>query len=347
MNAERSALSGTRDWSGVQSPQGSQIEVLDVPFPIRSEPEDASVSSPAPVAAASSSHWSPATLAYIALPICALSFAGNHIVGRAVVGHMPPVALATGRWALTCLLLLPIAWPYLRRDWPVVRAHGPILLFLTLLAGGLFSTLQYVGLVHTTALNTALLNSTVPVFIAVACFVLFRERLSARQMLGIGASLAGVIAIIAKGDWGVLAAWAFNGGDLLILANMALWAVYSAYLRYKPPLHWLSFGAIMAVVALVSNLPFLAMELARGQVLELTWLTAGAILYTGTVTSIVALATWNYGVAAIGASRAGVFLHLIPVFGSILAVTLLGEPIGWHHAAGLALILSGVWLAGR
>ena len=318
-----------------------------MPIPIRSEETAIASSGPAAGHRLSQRAWGPTVWAYILLPICALSFAGNHIVGRAVVGQVPPVALATCRWALACLILLPLAWPYLRRDWPQIRAHSAVLLFLTLLAGGLFSTLQYVGLVYTTALNTALLNSTVPVFIACACFVLFGERLSARQMVGIGVSLAGVIAIIAKGDWGILATWAFNGGDLLILANMALWAIYSAYLRFKPPLHWLSFGAVMAAVALLSNLPFLALELAGGQVMKLNWGTAAAILYTGTVTSIVALATWNYGVAAIGASRAGVFLHLIPVFGSILAVTLLGEPIGWHHAAGLVLILTGVWLAGR
>ena len=172
---------------------------------------------------------SPQAWAAILLPICALSFAGNHIVGRAVAGHVPPVALATGRWALASLILLPLAWPHLRRDWPLVRAHWPILLFLTLLAGGLFSTLQYIGLVHTTALNTALLNSTVPVFIAMTCFVLFGERLSLPQTAGIGISLSGVVAIISKGDAGVLTAWAFSGGDLIILANMALWSVYSAF----------------------------------------------------------------------------------------------------------------------
>jgi drug/metabolite transporter (DMT)-like permease len=128
---------------------------------------------------------------------------------------------------------------------------------------------------------------------------------------------------------------------------MGLWSIYSAYLRLKPDLHWLSFGAVMAVIAFLSNLPFLAIELANGQFPVLDATAAGAVLYTGTVTSIVALATWNYGVAALGAARAGVFLHLIPVFGAILAITVLGEPAGWHHGAGLVLILSGVWLAGR
>jgi drug/metabolite transporter (DMT)-like permease len=292
--------------------------------------------------ALSSSTW-----AAILLPICALSFAGNHIVGRAVAGHVPPVALATGRWALASLILVPLAWPHLRRDWPQICAHWFILLFLTLLAGGLFSTLQYIGLVYTTALNTALLNSTVPVFIAVACFVLFGDRLSWRQAAGIGISLAGVVAIISKGDTGVAASWDFTSGDLIILANMALWSIYSAFLRYKPAIHWLSFGALMSVVALLANLPFLAIEHASGQVIPFTTTTLAAVTYAGIITSIVAFATWNYGVAAIGASRAGVFLHLIPVFGSILAVMLLGEPAGWYHGAGFALILAGVWLAGR
>lgn len=293
------------------------------------------------------SHLSQATWAYIALPVTALSFAGNHVVGRAVAGHLPPVTLAVGRWALACLVLVPWAWPHLKRDWPVIRAHWPVLVFLTVLAGGLFSTMQYVGLAYTTALNTALLNSTVPVFIAFACFLLFGERLIARQMLGIAVSLVGVITIIAKGEWRILAGFGFNAGDLIILANMALWSIYSAYLRYRPAMHWLSFGALMAIVALLTNLPFLLVEQALGLPIEVSWATTGAVLYTGIFTSIVAFATWSYGVGTIGAARAGVFLHLIPLFGSGLAIALLGEPFGWFHAAGLGLILAGVWLAAR
>jgi drug/metabolite transporter (DMT)-like permease len=331
-----------------------------VPIPIR--PSDASMAishmaenTSASVTSASQGAFgysglfslSPGTWATILLPICALSFAGNHIVGRAVAGHVPPVALATGRWALASVILMPVAWGHLRRDWPQIRAHWPILLFLTLLAGGLFSTLQYIGLAHTTALNTALLNSTVPVFIAMTCFVLFGERLTWMQTAGIGISLTGVVAIISKGDAGILSSWAFSSGDLIILANMALWSVYSAFLRHKPAIHWLSFGAVMSLVALFANLPFLAIEHASGQQASFTKTTVAAMTYAGIITSIVAFATWNYGVAAIGASRAGVFLHLIPVFGSILAVMLLGEPAGWFHAAGFALILAGVRLAGR
>ena len=331
-----------------------------MPIPVRARHGEMAAASAADNAAASLSAvsrdvpvrpgsftLSPTTWAVILLPICALSFAGNHIVGRAVAGYLPPVALATGRWALASLILLPLAWPHLMRDWPQIRAHWPILLFLTLLAGGLFSTLQYIGLVYTTALNTALLNSTVPVFIAFTCFVLFGDKLSWWQATGIAISLSGVVAIISKGDAGILVAWAFSSGDLIILANMALWSIYSAFLRYKPEIHWLSFGALMSVVALFANLPFLAIEFAGGQVAPFTLTTVAAIAFAGIFTSIVAFATWNYGVAAIGASRAGMFLHLIPVFGSILAVTLLGEPAGWYHAAGFALILAGVWLAGQ
>jgi drug/metabolite transporter (DMT)-like permease len=288
-----------------------------------------------------------ASSAYVLLPLTSLCFAGNHVVGRAVAGHVPPVGLAFVRWCLAAAILLPIAWPHLKRDWPAIRSSWMMLLFLTALSGGLFSTMQYVGLVYTTALNTALLNSTVPVTIALACFVLFGDRLGWWQVGGILVSLAGVLAIIAKGSLDTLLALEFNIGDIIILANMTLWSIYSAYLRFKPAMHWLSFAAILAVVSLISNAPFVVAEHLWSAQLQADWPTALAVLYVAIFPSIVAFACWNRGVELIGANRAGVFLHLIPLFGAGLAISLLGEPIGWHHAAGLVLILTGVWLAGR
>lgn len=285
--------------------------------------------------------------AYVLLPLAALCFAGNHIVGRAIAGHIPPAGLTLFRWLLAAGILVPLAWPHLRRDWPVMRARWRILMFYGLLAGGLFTAMQYVGLIYTTALNTALLNSTIPVFIGLACYLLFGDRLSWRQIAGVLVSLSGVVAIIAKGDTRTLAGFAFNGGDLIIISNMAMWAVYSATLRLKPNIHPFSFTASIAVIGLCAVAPFHVWEILRGTPMQATLETFLTVFYVAIFPSVLAFLSWNRGVELIGAARAGIFTHLIPLFGAIMAMIFLGEQPGLYHLAGFALILAGVWLAAR
>jgi drug/metabolite transporter (DMT)-like permease len=285
--------------------------------------------------------------AYALVAIAALCWSGNHILGRAIAGHVPPFAISTVRWMIPALLLWPFVRPHLARDWPAIRAHWKILVFLSLVGGSLFGALQYIGLQYTTAINVSVLNSLAPVLIAAAGAVLFRDVLSSRQMLGITVSLAGVLVIVSKASLAALGNLQFNWGDLIILFNMGMWAIYSAYLRLRPAIHWLSFTFILAVIAGLSTLPFWIWEHAGGYVLQPTLLTVVALVYVSIFPSLVAYACWNRGVELIGANRAGVFLHLIPLYSAILAAPLLGEHIQLYHICGFLLILAGVWLAAR
>lgn len=279
--------------------------------------------------------------------IAALCWSGNHILGRAIAGHVPPFAISTIRWLLPALILWPFARPYLARDWPAIRQSWKLILFLGIIGGALFGALQYVGLQYTTAINVSVLNSLAPVLIGAAGVALFGDRLTGRQMLGIAVSLAGVLVIISKASLAALGNFGFNWGDLIILFNMAMWAVYSACLRLRPSLHWLSFTFAIAVISGVATLPFWVLEHAGGHTLQPTMLTAGALAYVSIFPSLVAYACWNRGVELIGANRAGVFLHLVPLCSAVLAGLLLGESLMPYHVAGFLLILGGVWLAAR
>jgi len=298
-------------------------------------------------------HWTVAGAArlfgnaYFLLALASLCWSGNHLMGRAIAGHVPPLTISTLRWLLAAAILFPFVRGHLVRDWPLIRQNFGVIVYLSLLGGGLFGALQFVGLQWTTALNVSVMNSLAPVFIAAAAAIMFRDRLTGRQVAGIAISLLGVLAIITKLDPAIAATFAFNLGDIIIVVNMALWAVYSASLRWRPPIHPLSFMFVFALVAGIAMLPAFAWEYATGYVLQPTLLTFSAIAMVTIFSTIVAFVSWTRGVELIGPNRAGVFLHLIPVYSALLTGALLGEPLRFYHVAGFALILFGVWCASR
>jgi len=285
--------------------------------------------------------------AYLLLALAGLCWSVNHILGRAIAGQVPPFALSVARYLLAVLVLLPFVQAQLARDWPLIRAHFGMLIYLSVIGGGLFSALQFLGLQLTTAMNVSVMNSLAPVLIAAVSAVMFGDRLNARQMLGVLVSLSGVLAIISQLDLHVLTTLAFNWGDLLVLFNMLLWAVYSASLRLRPPIHPMSFLFVFCAISGLSSLPLWAYEHASGFVLQPTWLTAFAFFYVTVFSTIIAFAFWNRGVELIGANRAGIFLHLVPIYSALLTGAVLGEPLMGYHVVGFVLILAGVFLTAR
>jgi len=284
---------------------------------------------------------------YLVLALASLCWSGNHLMGRAIAGHVPPLTITTLRWLLAAAILFPFIRAHLARDWPLIRGHLGVLIYLSLIGGGVFGALQFVGLQLTTALNVSVMNSLGPVFIAAAGAAMFRDRLTAGQFAGIVVSLLGVLAIISKLDPGVLTQFAFNTGDILILINMVLWSVYSASMRWRPKIHPASFMFTFCAISGIAMLPAFAWEYSTGFVLQPTVLTFSAIAFVTVFSTIVAFACWTRGIELIGPNRAGVFLHLIPIFSALLTGALLGEPLMGYHVVGFALILAGVWCAAR
>ncbi len=283
---------------------------------------------------------------YLYLSLAALFWAGNFVVGKAASARIPPVGLAFWRWVLALAVLLLIAGRRLAADWPALRGAWRVLLPAGVLGVGCFNMLVYVGLHGTTATNGLLLQSACPAFIVALAFVVGAGRASRRQVAGIGVSLLGVIVILTRGAPSALAALRFARGDLWVLGAVLAWAVYTLLLTRRPPgVHPLSLLAFLVAIGVAWMAPFYLHERAGGARMALDAPTVASVLYVALFASLGAYVLWNEGVARIGPSRAGVFIHLMPAFGSVLAVTLLGEAFRPFHLAGIALILAGVWLA--
>ena len=284
---------------------------------------------------------------YLLLALASLFWSGNHIVGRAVAGHVPPYALSTLRWLVGAVILWPFVRSLVSRDLPLIRRHWVILLFLGTVGGTVFSALNYLSLQLTTALNVSVFNSLAPVLIAAVGALTFRDRLTTMQTVGIATSLAGAIAIVSKLDPHVLADFEFNGGDVLVVFNMLVFAIYSVYYRLRPPIHWLTFIFVLSVISTLGTAPLMVWEYARGEVLHGDWTTVGAVAYVAIFPSIGAYVCWNRGIELIGANRSGVFLHLVPLYSALMATVFLGERLMLYHVLGFVLILTGVHVTTR
>ncbi len=284
---------------------------------------------------------------YLLLTLTSLFWAGNLVLGRLVAGHVPPVALAFVRWSGSFVLLIGFAIPHLKRDWPAIRGSLGRLSILALTGVGLYNTMAYWGLQYTEALNALLIQSTGPLLIGVWSAVLFRDMMTRAQFAGVLVSLCGVAVIVTRGDVAALGHIRFNVGDVCILAAMVVYALYSAMLRLKPAMHWLSFLTVTVGLGALFLLPALSVEIALGGRISFDGATLAAAAYVAIFPSTLAYLFFIRGVELIGANRAGPFFHLMPLFGAVLAILLLGERPQLFHAVGFAMILAGVAVAAR
>jgi drug/metabolite transporter (DMT)-like permease len=316
--------------------------------PLRS-PSASPAAGPAAAATATGSratHAGPSP--YLLLTLTPLFWACNWIVGRGLAADIPPMAMTFLRWFFALLILAPFAWPHLRRDWPIVRRHWRTLVFLGAIGVGTHNALAYLGLNYTTATNGVILNSFIPVMIVALSRVFLRERLTPLQLAGVGVSLAGVLTILSGGSLAALAAFRLNQGDLLVILSMAMWSVYTICLRWRPPgLHLLTFLFVLACVGDLAVLPLFLGELAWGRHMQLTATNLGALVSVALFSSVLAYIFWNRGVELVGANVAGLFVHLMPVFGVVLAWLFLDERLAPFHLAGIALILAGIVVTSR
>jgi len=281
------------------------------------------------------------------LLVAAASWGGNWVAARWVTLDVPPFALSFWRWALASVLLLPVAAAQLRADAPLIRRHLPALAAFGLIGGAGFTLLGYWGVRYTTAVNATLLNSSLPLFVVPLSWWLLKLTVSGRQLAGLALSLAGVASIISAGELATLARLALNPGDLLLLGGALLWAIYTVMLKWRPPLRALSFLFCTVAAAAAFSLPFYLWEIHAGGTMTVSPGTVAAIAYLAIFPSIVAYICWNHAVMALGPNVAGFFNPVIPVFGTLFAVTFLGEPLRLYHLAGFALVLGGVVLTSR
>lgn len=284
---------------------------------------------------------------FLLLFLATLIWAGNAVAGKIAVGHISPFLLTTLRWLLAVAILLPLALPHLQRDWSQIR---PRLLFLFLLGAigfALFNNLMYLALTTTTALNVAIIQSSLPLFVFVLNFLLLRAATTRNQLIGFPLTVLGVIVITTQGSWAVLQSLLFNFGDVLMIMAVFVYGAYSVLLNKKPDIHWLSLLAVLCMSALIASLPFAFFEHTDNSILWPDKTGLWVVLYTGLCASLMAQAFWIRGIELIGANATSMFINLVPLLGTLLAVVLLGEHFRSYHAIGMALILFGVMLAQR
>jgi drug/metabolite transporter (DMT)-like permease len=303
-----------------------------------------SASEPTPRAA--SGHWL-THQPYLLLCIAALCWAGNAIVGRLAVGHIPPVTLSFLRWALAFLIVLPFAWKHLVHDWRALRGGLGIMIVISVTGIGAFNTLQYWALEYTQALNTVLLQSAGPLIVAIWSLILLGVRITLAQAFGVVLSLIGVLVILLHGDLTTLTSVEFNKGDIIFMAALVIFGFYSVLSLKRPAIHGLTFAAFTFGCGAACLIPMVIWEMLSRPLMTLNVSNLLSVLYVAVFPSTVAYLCWNRGIHLIGANRAAPFFHMVPLFGSAMAMVFLGERPRLFHAVGFALVLTGVFVASR
>ena len=287
-------------------------------------------------------------LAYGGLVLATLFWAGNAVLARAVADEIPPFTLAFWRWVFALLVVLPFGLPHLRGGAAIIRANRSALFWHGLLSVGAFNTLLYIAAQTTTAINITLVNSTMPVAIAIFARFLLDQRTTRRQVMGFAAAGVGMLLIVAQGDAAVLTSLTFRRGDLIMIGAVIVWGIYSVLLRlWRVDLHPIGFLTVTIVVGVALLFPFFLWEVATIGHPRLEGYHAPMLIYLAIFPSLLAFLFWNQAVEVVGPSATGMFIYLVPVFTAALASTLLGERLQGYHALGGAFILLGLYLATR
>ena len=284
---------------------------------------------------------------YLLLTLTTMMWAGNAIASRLAVGEISPMALTALRWLGVCLLFAVTMRDQILAEAPLLAPRWRWLLMMGTVGFTAFNAMMYLAAHTTTAVNIAILQGAIPIFVLLGALLMFGTRIGGLQALGTALTIAGIVVVAGRGDLGTLAELAFSFGDVFMVIACAAYAFYTVSLRNGPKASAFVFFVVLAGAALLVSLPLLAIEVALGAVV---WPTAKGwliLLYVALFPSLVSQIFFMRGVELIGPGRAGLFVNLVPVFGPLLAIVILGEPFAPYHALALALVLGGIWLAER
>jgi drug/metabolite transporter (DMT)-like permease len=285
--------------------------------------------------------------AYVLLTLTTLMWGGNAIAGRLAVGEVSPMMLTCLRWVIVVIVLLPLVGRQVVAAWPQIRERWVFTILMGAFGFTGFNALFYAAAHHTTAVNLTIFQGSIPVLVLLGTVLFFKARVIPLQVIGMAVTILGVILVSVKADFEILRTLALNIGDVWTLIACVFYAGYTLGLRHRPAIPGLIFFAALASVAFLTSLPLLWIEAAQGSLQFPTpkgWLI---LVYVGLLPSLLSQVFFMRGVELIGPARAGLFVNLVPVFGALLAVLLLGEPFAYYHALGLVLVLGGIWLSER
>ena len=282
--------------------------------------------------------------------VCAsLFWSGNFIVGKfAFLTDIPPLSLVFYRWLLVWLILLPFTYKEILKYKDVILKNLPLLFFLGLTSVGLFNSFTYLSLIHTQVINATLLNAAIPAIIILLCFLFKIESTNKFQIVGLIVSIIGVISILTKLNLDILISLDFNKGDLIMIAGVLSWGIYSSLLKKKNfTLPLLTLVHIICTFGLICVTPQYIYELSQGQIIKFDSNLVYILIFLAIFPSIGSYYCWAGAVSIIGANRAGISLSLIPLFSSIMAIILFKEQFQFFHLVGALLIILGLFLSNK
>jgi drug/metabolite transporter (DMT)-like permease len=287
--------------------------------------------------------------AYLMLILCAFFWSGNFIVGKfATLYEVPPLTLNFFRWLIVWIILIPFTLRDILENIKVVKENFYSLLLMSFTSISVFNSVVYYSLNFTQVLNGALMISIIPVLIVFISYIFKTEKISFSQIFGLVLSIAGVIIIVTRLDFAKLINLNLNKGDLWLLVAMLSWAIYSTMLRtHKTELKYLSFMSVIISIGLIFLFPQFLFEFYNHQIIRFNipvfLITSYVVLFAGLGSYIL----WNKAVVIVGPNKAGIFLHLMPVFSSFMAIFLLNEELMNFHIIGAIIIIIGIYLSSK
>ena len=289
------------------------------------------------------------TKAYIMLVCATLFWAGNFMVGKlAFLTNIPPMSLVFYRWSLVWLILLPFTFKEIIKYKDIILNNLPLLFFLSLTSVGLFNSFTYLSLVHTQVINASLFNTAIPAIIILLCFIFKIEKTNKFQIFGLILAVFGILSIITKLDLNVLLSLNFNKGDLIMIGGVITWGLYSAFLKKKKfTIPLLTLVQVLCTFGLIFIFPQFYYEYSQGQLIKFDINLFYILIFLALFPSIGSYYCWAGAVSIIGANRAGIFLSLIPLFSTIMAITFYNEQFELFHLIGAVLIILGLFLSNR
>ena len=289
------------------------------------------------------------TKAYVMLVCATLFWAGNFIVGKfAFLTNIPPMTLVFFRWSLVWLILLPFTYKNIINHKKIILNNMPLLLFLSLTSVGLFNSFTYLSLVHTQVINASLFNTAIPAIIILLCFIFKIEKTNKYQILGLIVSVIGILSIITKLNLEIILSLSFNKGDLIMIGGVITWGLYSSFLKRKTfTLPLLTLVHILCSFGLIFIFPQFIFEFSHGLILDFDLNLFYILIFLALFPSIGSYYCWAGAVSIIGANRAGIFLSLIPLFSTIMAIFFYDEQFQFFHLIGAILIILGLFLSNK
>jgi drug/metabolite transporter (DMT)-like permease len=287
--------------------------------------------------------------AYLMLTLCAFFWSGNFIVGKfATLYEVPPLTLNFFRWLIVWIILIPFTFRDILKNIKVIKNFFYPILFMSITSISVFNSVVYYSLNFTQVLNGALMISIIPALIVFISFIFKTEKINFSQILGLLLSITGVLTIITRLDFAKLVNLDLNKGDLWLLVAMLSWAIYSTMLRtHNTGLKYLSFMTVIVSIGLIFLFPQFLYELNNHQVIKFNipviLITSYVVFFAGIGSYIL----WNKAVIIVGPNNAGIFLHLMPVFSSFMAIFLLSEKLMNFHIIGAIIIIVGIYLSSK